>query len=348
MCGPDPFNTHFVRAGPPNQPTRGAECGTRVGNMVTSPGAGYRYRTGRGLRGAHVMLASTLLCLALPRQLQEAATASCGVDRDCARSYSLARINVSTARWDPFDATARRHLMERRQSARAACSLQDSNGGRLTRNGPRVTNEGGWCLSSRNTTDVQLPHNQSYLLPLHHVRADPGIVEGLLQLQSDNGRRVSFNDFGAGVGQYGHALLSRYPTVRWRGYDGAGNIDSFTSGFVEWFDLSLPLALPRSDWLISLEVGEHVPHTLEEMVVRNLHAHNCRGVILSWASLGQGGHFHVNNHGEEYLTSIFVGLGYYRNETLTSMMRTKAHRSWFKNNLMVFERHRPTACHVEE
>ena len=40
MCGPDPFNTHFVRAGPPNQPTRGAECGTRVGNMVTPPGAG--------------------------------------------------------------------------------------------------------------------------------------------------------------------------------------------------------------------------------------------------------------------------------------------------------------------
>lgn len=306
---------------------------------------------GRARRAHRRMLASTLPCLALPRQLQGAATASCGVDRDCPRSYNLARVNGSAAQWDPFDASARRHLMERRQSAKAACRLQDGNdAGRWTKSGPRITHEGGWCLSSRNTTDVRLPHNQSYLLPLHHVRADPGIVEGLLQLQqSVHGRRVSFNDFGAGVGQYGHALLSRSPKLRWRGYDGAGNIDSFTSGFVDWFDLSLPLALPRSDWLISLEVGEHVPHMLEEMVVRNLHAHNCRGVVLSWATLGQGGHFHVNNHGAEYLTSIFVGLGYYRNEELTSMMRTKAHRPWFRSNLMVFERHHPImACRGEE
>ena len=35
-------------------------------------------------------------------------------------------------------------------------------------------------------------------------------------------RRLTFNDFGCGVGQLGHALLARDPGFLWRGYDGAG------------------------------------------------------------------------------------------------------------------------------
>ena len=265
----------------------------------------------------------------------------------------------------------------RHEIAKAACSLRDNDGSsKATRTESLVTKEGGWCLSSRNTTKVSLQHGQTYNLPLHHVKADHGMVEALLKLDSREGGRASFNDFGAGVGQYGHALLSRRPEIRWRGYDGAGNIEQFTSGFIDWFDLSLPLSLPRSDWVISLEVGEHVPHSLEEMVVRNLHAHNCRGIILSWAALGQGGYFHINvcasldrlarahpllivltpteipmrpstrlqNHGQEYLTSVFVALGYWRNEELTTSMRQDAHRPWFRSNLMVFERRSPLSC----
>ena len=47
---------------------------------------------------------------------------------------------------------------------------------------------------------------------------------------------------------------------------------------------------------MALEVAEHVPNLHEEQLVRNLHAHACRGVILSWAILGQAGTSHVNNH----------------------------------------------------
>lgn len=65
------------------------------------------------------------------------------------------------------------------------------------------------------------------------------------------------NDFGAGVGQYKAAILSRHPDIAWNAYDGAGDIVEYTKGFVEYFDLTMPLELPRADWVISLEVGEH-------------------------------------------------------------------------------------------
>jgi len=104
----------------------------------------------------------------------------------------------------------------------------------------------------------------------------------------------SLNDFGAGVGQYGHALRAVDMHIRWRGWDGAGNVAQWSRGFVQWFDLTLPtLSLPRADWVMCMEVAEHIPSEHEAAVVRNLHAHNCRGIILSWASLGQNGHNHV-------------------------------------------------------
>lgn len=102
------------------------------------------------------------------------------------------------------------------------------------------------------------------------------------------GLNQSMNDFGAGVGQYGHALRARSESIRWRGYDGAGNVEEVTRGFVRFFDLSLPMSLPRADWVLSLEVGEHLPHALEPTYLRNIHAHNCKGVIISWAGRSRG------------------------------------------------------------
>ena len=48
----------------------------------------------------------------------------------------------------------------------------------------------------------------------------------------------------------------------------------------------------RADWLMSLEVAEHIPNEHEGAVIRNLHAHNKRGLILSWGALSQPGVAH--------------------------------------------------------
>ena len=145
------------------------------------------------------------------------------------------------------------------------------------------------------------------------------------------------------MGQYGHALFSVDPSVRWFGYDGAGNIEIWTNGFVRWFDLTIPLSLPRTDWVMSLEVAEHIPNSAEHMVLRNLHAHNCRGIIISWAALSQIGFDHINNHRNEYVIRQVTQLGYVLNLTLTARLRTgrpvagmKTYR-WLRH-VMAFDR----------
>ena len=81
----------------------------------------------------------------------------------------------------------------------------------------------------------------------------------------------SLADFGAGVGAYGHALLTLDPSIRYAGYDGAGNVEYVTSEFVRWFDLSLPLSLPKADWVLSLEVTGAVTHISWSRASRALH-----------------------------------------------------------------------------
>ena len=43
----------------------------------------------------------------------------------------------------------------------------------------------------------------------------------------------------------------------YHGYDGAGGIKSYTSGFVTYLDSTQPLDLPVTEWDISLEIGKH-------------------------------------------------------------------------------------------
>ena len=141
---------------------------------------------------------------------------------------------------------------------------------------------------------MELPNGHSYWYPRHHLSADPGILRYLVSMVDEN-PEVTINDFGAGVGQYGHELMAARPKAKYLGYDGAGNVEHWTHQpaparvnlqtmrktppwgsrerylcyrFLQWFDLTKPQALPKADWVMSLEVGEHVPHASEPMVFR--------------------------------------------------------------------------------
>ena len=135
---------------------------------------------------------------------------------------------------------------------------------------------------------IKWDSNVTYQIPAHHQPADEQVALVISELLRQPGVAsfLSVNDFGAGVGQYGEALERLDKRHRWRGYDGAGNVEEWTNGMVRWFDLTVPLSLPRADWVLSLEVGEHIPSMHEAMLFRNLHLHNCRGVVLSWAVPG--------------------------------------------------------------
>jgi len=201
-----------------------------------------------------------------------------------------------------------------------------------------VLGSGGWCLEE-NPDEIEIQWNEaSFKIPYGHVPASERIVKELIKLIESESIQ-SLNDFGAGVGQYEDAILREMPNFNYSAYDGAGNIGEYTNGFVDFFDLTVPLALPKADWVISLEVGEHIPSKYEGMFFRNLHRHNRKGIILSWGVLNQNGRSHVNNHGNEYLVSTMESLGYEQDLDLQAKFRnSEGNYKWFENSLMVFRR----------
>lgn len=281
-------------------------------------------------------------------------TSTCGMHVDCPRHYDIKDIELSASGWVEADTAKLDMLMAEHEKAKAACTpdMQLKEG---------VLPSGGWCLRTDGHRFVQLVDGTRYPIPNQHVACDTYIVEEIYHVLT-SGRTpdhyLSLSDFGAGVGQYGYALRSFDPKIRYRGYDGAGNIEAYTKGFLQWIDLTKPLALPRSDWVMSLEVGEHIHHADEGMFIRNLHAHNCVGVVLSWAVLGQGGHSHVNCHSKEYVDSLFADLGYEADTVMRERMqntdgerrnnahgkpfRSKPHNiGWLRESVHVYRRITP-------
>lgn len=243
--------------------------------------------------------------------------------------YTARDVFVSAAAWDPTRRADAAQLEQLHAAARLQCSGSAYAGPALQGHGNGFLQSGGWCLKTRaahrrlrgSSDPYHMVHEtdgRSYFLPHPHLAADSKIVAFLdLQLRVCRdppactvSSFLTLNDFGAGVGQYGHALMARNSGHQYRGYDGAGNVEEVSDGFVRFFDLTTPLSLPRTDWVMSLEVGEHIPARHELTVIRNLHAHNCRGLILSWAYLGKWGVGHVNNHSPRYLRLLLDELGY--------------------------------------
>ncbi|XP_064114145.1 uncharacterized protein LOC135220693 [Macrobrachium nipponense] len=187
--------------------------------------------------------------------------------------------------------------------------------------------------------------------------------------------RSSVGDFGAGLGHYGscflrtgnsivkssneaqaESLTKQYqlqmkmgnlvdkPQVikSWEGFDSAFNIEQLSGGKIHTTDLSVPLKLDRKyDWVLSLEVGEHIPQEKEQTFIDNLVQHTCKGVVLSWAVVGQGGYNHVNTRNNDYIQQQMEKRGLALDTEASQNLRKKVSVSWFKNTLMVYRFPKP-------
>ena len=108
-------------------------------------------------------------------------------------------------------------------------------------------------------------------------------------------------------------------------------------------------------------MGEHVPRVHELMFVRNLHAHNRCGILLSWACCN-GGHQHINLRPNAYVIQMFDTLGYDFNAARTEAVRQPSLRAklrsnrservygWFATSIMLFVRRQPVGrrCSLPE
>ncbi|XP_027209565.2 uncharacterized protein [Penaeus vannamei] len=180
----------------------------------------------------------------------------------------------------------------------------------------------------------------------------------------------SVGDFGAGLGHYGRCFLRHHENLiqhenrveqlrmsttyksemrkagllkapqvikSWNGWDGAANIGVLSKGMIESLDLADPVDLQRRfDWVMSIEVGEHIPAKAEGVFMDNLARHACKGVVLSWAVPGQDGHNHVNTRSNEYVKSKMADRGLVADVETEKRIRKAVKIGWFKDTIMVF------------
>jgi len=108
---------------------------------------------------------------------------------------------------------------------------------------------------------------------------------------------------------------------------------------VKFLDLTLPQYwLPRYDWVLSMEVVEHIPAEFEFIVLDNIDRAAGHGVVLSWAVTGQGGFHHVNNRPLSYVNQTMFYRGFTMDLNSSLVLREQASLPWLKNNLMLFIR----------
>lgn len=111
---------------------------------------------------------------------------------------------------------------------------------------------------------------------------------------------------------------------------------------VEKFDLETNEAIQGSwDVTVSFEVAEHLPESLADHYVRVITQFSPI-VIMSAATVGQGGLDHVNEQPHEYWIQKIERRGFDYDRQISDRVRAewagKGVASWYTNNTMVFRR----------
>ena len=165
---------------------------------------------------------------------------------------------------------------------------------------------------------------------------DLGLARGLVQF-FNKVESSSVIDIGCGNGFYTNYLLEH--DIFCRGYDGNPFTKEITDGLCSVADFSKPVRLGLYDWVLSLEVGEHIPVEYEDVFVDNLKQHAYSGIVLSWSIPEYGGDGHVNPRNNDYIINKMKPFVYNRKYT-TFLRDFPANYPnpcyWFKETLMVF------------
>ncbi len=146
----------------------------------------------------------------------------------------------------------------------------------------------------------------------------------------------SVYDLGCGRGAY----VSRFRElgIECQGVDGNPETSKINPD-CEVTDLTHDFSIWNSrDWVLSLEVGEHIPAEFQDAFIRNLDHANSEGVVISWAIPGQEGRGHVNCKSNADIKGIFAAMGYANDIEAEEMLRGKATLPYLKNTLMVFRK----------
>ena len=116
---------------------------------------------------------------------------------------------------------------------------------------------GGWCAEDSGKNSTQHIHDK--------------LLSNALSQYFKGKRVVSFGD---GQGNYKRDMDMKNEVIRYDAFDGAPYVEEVTDGLVHYLDVSVPVYhLERYDWVLSLEVAEHIPKEFEATFVDNVKRH---------------------------------------------------------------------------
>jgi len=165
-------------------------------------------------------------------------------------------------------------------------------------------------------------------------KIDTGLITNLSSIFEEDSTIV---DFGCGNADYIKQLISE--GFECEAYDGNPNTPEMTDGIGKVLDLSKRFDLGKKfDYVISLEVAEHIPKEYEEIYIDNLIRHTDYYLITSWGVKGQGGDGHVNEQDNDYVLNLYNKKGMVYQKEISEALRNIATLDWFKNTIFVFSK----------
>jgi hypothetical protein len=164
---------------------------------------------------------------------------------------------------------------------------------------------------------------------------DETLVKSLSQFLA--GKRVA--SFGDGPGLYKEKIEVLNQVKSYEAFDGAPFAETTTENRVSFLDLSVPIYhLDKYDWIVSVEVAEHIPKEFENIFIDNLARHAKEGVIMSWANVGQTGTSHVNERNFDYVKAKMEARGFVRDVQSSEYFQKNSAFPYFKRNLQVWRK----------
>ncbi len=172
-------------------------------------------------------------------------------------------------------------------------------------------------------------HPHGYWLDSEGHHFDSALADTLVDFF---GAGTTVADLGCGKGDYVKRMRER--GILANGWD--GNPSTALHSHCAVMDLAIEQHLHVHDWVLSLEVGEHIPFRYLMLFLDNLTRHSREGIVLSWAVPGQGGKGHVSEQHNEWVRAEVEKRGFSSDHGAEATLRKTSTLWWFKNTLMVF------------
>jgi hypothetical protein len=169
---------------------------------------------------------------------------------------------------------------------------------------------------------------------------DRRLASAILEIFNNSG--ISKNDVISDFGCGSEALYCRYFSKKGYkviGIDGNKNVEFDSRGLGYCKDLTLEFDLEiKNKFAICLEVGEHIPKSLQNIFLRNITFNTTKKLVLSWAVVGQGGHGHVNEKDRDEVIEIIEKLNFKYNEIESLLLLKSAGLKHFRRTMFVFDK----------